>query len=67
MLNAAYAYLAERAEAADTAAVPAYQVGGVESDEIQKMSRRAALDTWLDAPVGADAKKEQALISYLTS
>ncbi len=67
MLNAAYAYLAERAEAADTAAVPAYQVGGVESDEIQKMSRRAALDTWLDAPLGADATEQQALISYLTS
>ncbi len=65
-MNVAYAFLAERADAADIAAVPAYQVAEVSSDEIAKLSRRAALDEWLDAPTGDDAEAEKALLSFLT-
>lgn len=67
MLNAAYAYLAEQAEAADRIAVPAYQVAQVEPKEIESRSRRLALDEWLDAPFGDSAAHEQAVVAYLTS
>lgn len=67
VLNTAYAYLAEQAEAADAAAIPAYRVAGVEEKEIQANTRRAALDEWLDAAYGEDAAYEEALVKFLTS
>ncbi len=67
MLNTAYAYLAEQAEAADAVALPAYRVAQVKEEDIREMSRRTTLDEWLDAPYGVDAEHEQALVSYLTS
>jgi hypothetical protein len=67
VLNVAYAYLAERADAADSAAVPAYQVAQMEPDDIEKRSRRSALDEWLNAPLGEEAAHEEAVLAYLTS
>lgn len=67
MLNVAYAYLAEQATAEDAAAVPAYEMGGVEEKDIKAASRRAALDAWLDAPEEDVQRAEQAVVAYLTS
>lgn len=67
VLNVVYAYLAEQADTADSAAVPAYQMGGVEEKDIVKASRRAALDEWLNAPLGQDAAHEEAVLAFLTS
>ena len=67
MLNTAYAYLVEQAVAADNAAIPAYQVAGVKAEEIASMSRRAALDDWLEAPMGDEAAAEAALVRALTA
>lgn len=67
VLNTAFAYLAEQAEAADAVAVPAYRVAQVEEKDIQKNSRRAALDDWLNAPPAAVAERDQALLAYLNN
>jgi hypothetical protein len=66
VLNTAYAYLAEQAEAADAVALPAYRVAGIEDREIAQHTRRAALDNWLNAPPPAVAKRDAALIKHLT-
>lgn len=66
-MNATYAYLVAQADAADSVAVPAYQMGGVEEKDIAKASRRSALDEWLNAPMGEDAANEEAVLAFLTS
>jgi hypothetical protein len=66
-LNTAYAYLAEQAEAADAVALPAYRVAQLKEDEIHANSRRTALDSWLEAPMGRTAEREDALVRFLTS
>ena len=67
VLNTAYAYLAEQAEAADAVSTPAYRVARADEKEIKANLRRTALDEWLDAPYGEDAEYEQALLRFLTS
>jgi hypothetical protein len=67
LLNTAYAYLAEQAEAADAVALPAYRVAQVDDKEIQKHSRRTALDDWLNAPPAEVAERDAALVKHLTS
>lgn len=67
VLNVTYAYLVERADHADSVAVPAYQVAQVDPKDIAGMSRRVALDDWLDSPIGDTAEHEKALVAFLTS
>jgi hypothetical protein len=67
LLSVVYAYLVEKADAEDSAGVPAYRVAQVESEDIQKLSARGALDEWLNAPLGEDAAHESALVEFLTS
>jgi hypothetical protein len=67
VLNTAFAYLAEQAEAADAAALPVYRVAGIEDAEIDKHSRRAALENWLNEPPPAVTEQYRALEKYLTS
>jgi hypothetical protein len=67
VLNTAYAFLAEQADAADAVAVPAYQVAQVKPEDIAGLSARTGLDEWLDGPLGATAEHEQAVVAFLTS
>jgi hypothetical protein len=67
LTNVAYAYLVEKADAEDSAGVPAYRVAQVESEDIRKLSARAALDEWLNEPLGDEAAHEQAVVEFLTS
>jgi hypothetical protein len=67
LLSVAYAYLVEKADAEDSAGVPAYRVAQAEPEDIAKLSARAALDEWLNEPLGEDAAHENALVEFLTS
>lgn len=65
LLNVAYAYLAEHADATDRIAFPTYIAARLDPDEVTSQLRRTALDEWLDAPMGEQAEGEKALLRYL--
>jgi hypothetical protein len=65
LLNIVYAYLAEQMDAADRAAVPAYQVAGLKQKEVQEMLHRPAFDQWLSEPTGKTAEQDAALLRHL--
>lgn len=60
-----YAFLAERADAEDAIATPAYRVAEVKQEDIEAMSARAALDEWLYSAFGQEAVHQAAIDSYL--
>jgi hypothetical protein len=67
LLSVAYAYLVEKADAEDSAGVPAYRVAQAEPEDIAKLSARGALDEWLNQPLGDEAAHEKAVVEFLTS
>jgi hypothetical protein len=66
VLNAAYAYLAARADEGDRAELGL--MPHVNEDAGKDLcGNRAALDEWLLAPLAEEAAREQAVLEYLTT
>lgn len=65
LLNTVYAWLAEQADALDRVRSSALLAAGMKPGEVEKMSRRAALDRWLNAPSGAESADEARLLKHL--
>ncbi len=65
LLNVAYAYLTEQMDAADRVASPVFLSVGVDPKEVESMSRRDALETWLSPPSSKQLERETALLKSL--
>lgn len=61
MLDAAYAYLAEKAVLRDAIQSPVYLTRGLKASDVEAASHRAALDAWLDGPSAQERAYEDAV------
>jgi hypothetical protein len=66
VLNAAYAYLAARADDGDRAELGLKPYANEEASR-DLCGNREALDQWLNAPLGEQAAQEHAVLEYLTT